>query len=522
MAVASVTASQLNGDALARIRSGDEDTAAFIRIRDQLRRAKEATPDILYLYTMRRDGDAVLFVVDGDYGYADDAAPIGEPYPEAEPELLLGFAGPSADTEFTTDEWGTVLSGFAPVRDSAGTVVGIVGVDMESSVVLEKLNAVHRTLYILWLFALVSVAAGVGVIERRRARDEKHLAESEKKYRTLFEMAGDCILIFEAEGGEQGRIIDANTAAAEMHGYTAEELKGMKITDLDTEESRRSAPERFERVLRGELLEGEAVHVRKDGTRFPIEINSRVLSLGDRRYVFAIDRDISERKRAEEALQLATRKLNLLNQVTFSDIKNVMFSLSGYIELQKHLAADETSREYLEKQAGLVRQVEDWIRFAEMYQGLGLRPPAWQNVEHAFIYGISHLDFSGISRSLRLDNLEIYADPLLETVFFSLAENVIEHAATATEVSLRYRETDEGLTLIFEDNGAGIPGRMKEAVFERQHERKKGLGLFLVREILSITGIDVCETGSSGSGARFEIHIPRNGYRFAGSAPADT
>ncbi len=385
---------------------------------------------------------------------------------------------------------------------------------MEETVVLEKLNAVDRSLYILWLIALISAGAGVCVVERRRGSDEKQLEESEKKYRTLFEMAGDCILMFEGDGEEQGRIVDANRAAAEMHGYTVAELKGMKITNLDTEESRQSAPERFERVLKGERLQGEVVHVRKDGTCFPIEINSRVLSIGAKKYVFAIDRDISERKRAEEALHLATRKLNLLNLITFSDIKNAMFSLSGYIELQKQLATDENALDYLEKQTLLVGQVENWIQFAEMYQDLGLRPPAWQNVNLAFIYGISHLDFTGISRKLHVEGLEIYADPLLETVFFNLAENVIGHGTTATEVSLWYRETDEGLTLVFEDNGTGIPDGMKETVFERRRERKQGQGLFLVREILSVTGITIREAGTASAGARFEIRIPRNGYRF--------
>lgn len=469
---------------------------------------------------MRRDGDGVAFVVDGDYGYADDAASIGEPYPEAEPELFLGFAGPSADTTFTTDAWGTVLSGFARVRDSSGAVVGIVGVDMDRAVVLERLNAVHRTLYILWLLALVSVAIAVALVERRRGLDEKSIEESEMKYRTLFELAGDCILIFEADGKEQGRIVDANRAAAEMHGYSVAELKGMRVTDLDAEESRRSAPERFARALQGEHLRGEAVHVRKDGTRFPMEINARALALGEKIYIFAIDRDISERKRAEEALQFATRKLNLLNRITFSDIKNILFSLSGYVELQKSLAADETSRGYLEKQAALIGQVESGIRSAEMYQSLGLRPPAWQDVSLAFIYGISHLDLSGISRSLRLDGLEIYADPLLETVFFNLAENVLLHAGTATAVAVWYHETDEGLTVVFEDNGAGIPDEMKDAIFERRHDRLPGQGLFLTQEILSITGITIRETGEPGSGARFEIRVPRNGYRFGPTSDA--
>ena len=75
------------------------------------------------------------------------------------------------------------------------------------------------------------------ITDRKKA--EEALKESEKRYRMLFESAGDAIFILEAEGDDAGRIVSANHAAAEMHGYTIEELLELNIMDLDTPESRR-------------------------------------------------------------------------------------------------------------------------------------------------------------------------------------------------------------------------------------------------------------------------------------------
>jgi signal transduction histidine kinase len=68
--------------------------------------------------------------------------------------------------------------------------------------------------------------------------------------------------------------------------------------------------------------------------------------------------------------------------------------------------------------------------------------------------------------------------------------------------------------LVFEDDGAGIPAPMKEKIFERRYEDKTGVGLFLAREILSITGITIQETGTEGKGARFEMTVPKGMFRF--------
>ena len=69
--------------------------------------------------------------------------------------------------------------------DSTGTVVGIVGVDMNSSVVTAKLDAINMILYLIGIIAMISVALGLIVVERRRSIDEQKLEESEKKYRSF-------------------------------------------------------------------------------------------------------------------------------------------------------------------------------------------------------------------------------------------------------------------------------------------------------------------------------------------------
>jgi PAS domain S-box-containing protein len=231
-------------------------------------------------------------------------------------------------------------------------------------------------------------------------------------------------------------------------------------------------------------------------------------------YSIGTIQDITDRKMAEEGLTRATNKLKILNSITFNDIQNYVYILTGYLELEKERSSDPHVLQYLELQKDIIQKITNSLEFTENYQHLGLKPPRWHNVRETFLYGISHTDLSQLTRTLDIDNLEIYADPLLENVFFALSENVLLHAKTATHIALRYQETNEGLTLIFEDNGRGILEDVKENIFERKTGAKKGMDLFLVREIIGITGITIIETGKPGKGARFQMMVPKGAYRF--------
>ena len=128
----------------------------------------------------------------------------------------------------------------------------------------------------------------------------RELEESEKRYRTLFESAGDAIFIVEGEGENPGKIVDANPAAAAMHGYTLDELLQLNLVkDLAAPDAAKEAPERIQRILKGEWIPAEINHLKKDGTVFPVEISAGLLTYMDRKYVLAVDRDISDRKKME-------------------------------------------------------------------------------------------------------------------------------------------------------------------------------------------------------------------------------
>jgi len=130
------------------------------------------------------------------------------------------------------------------------------------------------------------------------------LQESEKRYRTLFESAGDAIFMVEAEGEEAGKIVSANSAAAEMHGYSVEELLQLNlISDLDIPAGRESAKDRIDRILHGEWISFEVMHCRKDGSLFPVEASMGLLQYMGNKYILAFYRDISERKKSEQKLR---------------------------------------------------------------------------------------------------------------------------------------------------------------------------------------------------------------------------
>ena len=227
-----------------------------------------------------------------------------------------------------------------------------------------------------------------------------------------------------------------------------------------------------------------------------------------------LEQQVEELRINQQVLSQARNKLNILNTVTFQDIQNALFSMHGYLLMEEAQDNPDPEKIFSRQKTGIER-ISSALRFADKFQNLGLNPPEWQKVSQSFLYAISHLDLSSLSRDLQVDSLEIFADPLLESVFFILTENVIRHGKTANAITVHFEERPAGLTLFFEDNGSGVPNDLKEKIFDLSYETDKDRGLFLVREILSVTGITISENGEWGKGARFEILIPDGAWRYA-------
>ena len=115
---------------------GESDMArpAYIATLQKLRAFRRMNPDIAYLYIMRRTGDRVFFVVDSDE--TEEQALPGEEYTDVIPTLVLGFTGVSVDDQIYSDEWGSFLSGYSPIKNGMGEY--LVGIDMRAAEVADK------------------------------------------------------------------------------------------------------------------------------------------------------------------------------------------------------------------------------------------------------------------------------------------------------------------------------------------------------------------------------------------------
>jgi len=378
---------------------------------------------------------------------------------------------------------------------------------------LYEMNVVNMLYLFYSIVADVLTTVFFILLNMVRARNE--LRASEQQYKNLTENLPDYVLLHDGE-----RIRYANPAMLRLTGRTPEEMQGTSLqsvlTPAGTEVFRQITHKPVSAAVQEEPRE-IAIVTRNGAVRHCIMRTIGIDTEGFSGFLSVIT-DITELKMAENALGQATKKLNLFTYITLNDIHNAVFTLSGYNELARGSTSDEKLQQLLDRQNEIILTISRVLLFAKEYEGLGVKPPDWQKVKNSYLLGISHVGLATLTRNVDVESLEIYADPLLENVFTTLAENVAIHSRTATNISLYYKETTEGLTLVFEDNGAGIPPDMKEKIFERKTREKKGLGLFLVREILGITGITIQENGVPGKGARFEIAVPKGVYRFHSTA----
>jgi PAS domain S-box-containing protein len=232
--------------------------------------------------------------------------------------------------------------------------------------------------------------------------------------------------------------------------------------------------------------------------------------------------DIQARKQAEEAFRIANSKLNLLSSITRHDINNQLLTLKAYLELSKNSLADPAkTAEYIIKEERAADAIGRQIVFTKEYQDLGVKAPDWQSVEACVQKALAALPLRDVRVDSSVGSLEVYADPLLEKVFYNLIDNALRYGGMKmTTIRIASRETERGLVISVEDNGSGIAPQDRKRLFERGFGHNTGLGLFLSREILAITGMTIAETGEPGSGARFEIAVPRGAWRVAGGETA--
>ena len=347
---------------------------------------------------------------------------------------------------------------------------------------------------------------------------DEALRESEQRWKEFSELLPQAVY----ETDAHGILTFANRPSIECFGYTPEDfLQPFPIFRVISPEEREKAIRNFMGTLQGvRNVPAEYTAIKKDGTRFTMmTYASPIIRNGKPVGLRGLALDITERKRMEEALQAANRKIMLLNSITRHDILNTVTALMGYTALLKESSEPAEITSLLGKIEKTTYRIRQQIEFTRDYQELGIQGPQWQAVQEVATASTALLRSPDVAVEIHLEALQLSADMLLGKVFYNLMDNSLRHAGSGLSlITLAWKEEPRGSVIIYSDNGTGVADGEKERIFAYGVGKGTGLGLFLTREILSLTGIGIRETGEYGKGARFEISIPAGCYRASASA----
>ncbi len=363
---AQAVAALVDGDAHRQFRSAEQEfNEEYCRAVAPMRRVLEAVDGLRFVYTVILEDDEVYFVLDAtppgdaDGDGVEDHSGIMELYESPDPAMLEALReGRATSTRGAyQDKWGSLISGFAPFHDSAGRLVGVVGVDITSDEYERRLASMRgAALWGLVPALLASVIAGLGTYWLRRWARRAELARqygqdelraSEEYHRQIFESVPDAMLLFDVDG----RIVDANPAACELHGYTHAEMVKLHGRDI-VHPDHYGEFESFQVALAATgKFHVESVDVRRDGSMLDVEVHGTAVQSRGQRQLLAVVTDITARKRAARELRAALAAAEAANQSKSEflanmshEIRTPMTAILGFAETLLEAGLSEEER----------------------------------------------------------------------------------------------------------------------------------------------------------------------------------
>jgi PAS domain S-box-containing protein len=308
-----------------------------------------------------------------------------------------------------------------------------------------------------------------------------------------------------------GRIIEINPRARKILGIGEQEITGSRISAFLPPDG---IPPHSPQGNRGE----QRFMIQREHEGSLCYIDVRCIQLqptedtpADRVMLLS---DITDQKLTEQSLNMARKNINLLTGITRHDILNQLTVIVLHNEILLDAVSDPALARSLSEQERAAKNIRRQIAFTKDYEKLGENLPQWLDVKKLFVQHQEKLGYEYIHYSIHVEGLEVFADPLMERVFYNLLDNSLRFGEKVTTIRLYYRQHLDGLTVVYEDNGIGVPAQEKNLIFQRGYGQMSGFGLYFSKEILGITGITIKENGEEGNGARFEIAVPWGKFRF--------
>jgi PAS domain S-box-containing protein len=372
------------------------------------------------------------------------------------------------------------------------------------------------------------LAAVLDITDRKRA--EAALRSSEERYRRLIEQT----VVGVANADFDGVLTLVNAGLCELLGYEEAELRGKRVFDLIPLDERRRDEAAFRRLRdEGVPFTIEKQLLRKDGAPVWVEIYATALTdtLGRPQSAVAIVADITERKRAEEALHEADRRKDEFLAVLGHELRNPLAPLSSGLELLQCAGSSadviESVRAMMERQLGhLVRLVDDLLDVSRISRGkiaLQRAPLDLGGVIEAAVELVKP-KMSERRHTLVLERAEralpVQGDfQRLTQVVGNLLSNAAKYTEPEGTILVRSEACGTEALVRVSDTGFGIPPERLSALFQMfsqvpEHRTRTGggglgIGLSLSRQLIELHGGSIeAQSRGLGEGSEFVIRLP--------------
>lgn len=559
--LARIAALQVDGDRHLQWKPEDALTPEYQKAIAPFYRLMEASRDIYDIYTcVLRDGKVYFVLGTPDYDPKTgepDYSYLYEPYDEATPEMLRALRQgiTIAENRLYTDQWGTVISGYAPIRDSAGNMVGIVGVDLHVNEYRKRLEAIRRHAHITYAFIVViSVLIGMMVWKLSQRAERAH--QQLRLHARAMQMAANSIVITDRNGTIQW----VNPTFTAITGYTREEAIGQNPRILKSGKQDRAFYERmWQTILSGKVWKGEVVNRRKDGSLYTEEMTIAPVwdEKGSITHFVAIKQDVTERKRVEQQLaealqqaQAASRAKSEFLANMSHEIRTPMNGILGMAQLLMDTPLNEEQKDYVitlkesaESLLSLLGDILDISRIEAGKMELHYAPLDLPQLVHqvARLFD-AHAKEKGLSLQVEIaDNVPSYVvgdEPRLRQILSNFVGNAVKFtdsggitirvslAETGEEASVdslrrQFAIPDEyrsaWIRLAVSDTGIGIPAEKQGVIFESFTQADgsatrryggSGLGLAINRQLVTLMGGSIGVHSEEGKGSTFWVILP--------------
>ena len=366
--------------------------------------------------------------------------------------------------------------------------------------------------------SIQNISMRIENIEQKRA-----LNKSERRYKVLLETASDSFFLYDLNG----KFLDVNNQACQSLGYTRDELLTMSVSDIGEENDTEHPDLTWRNLKDGDKIQVEGIHIRKDGSTFPVEVNLGVIHVGDETLLSVLARDITERKRIDRmkdefistvshelrtpltsirgslglitggAVGEVSTQVQEMLKLAENNTERLMFLINDILDIQKIESGEfEMEMDEMELIPFLKQSIQDNISYAEQY-----------NVKIS-------LD------NVFYKNIKVYANAArLMQVMANLLSNAAKfsHANGSVEVSVA-ENTDNTVRVSILDHGEGITEEFQSRMFDKftqqdssdtRNKGGTGLGLNISKAIIKKHGGKFSFTSTLNEGSTFYFDLPK-------------